>query len=132
MIMDTNAIVWVRLDDRRLGPRTRFAIAQAVWAREARICPISYGEVGMAAARGRLVLGISLEQWRIRLITDGYRELVVTARDVLEAHQLKDFHGDPADRLIVAVARNRGLTLVTSDRKILSWPGQLSRLNSRE
>ncbi len=43
--------------------------------------------------------------------------------------RLKDFHADPADRLITAVAVNAGLTLITSDRKILDWPGVLARLD---
>ena len=35
--------------------------------------------------------------------------------------RLDDFHGDPADRLIVATAQQAGATLVTADSKILAW-----------
>jgi PIN domain nuclease of toxin-antitoxin system len=45
---------------------------------------------------------------------------------------LEQFHADPADRSIVAVARNAGLTLVTADGKILGWQGQLDRLDARQ
>ena len=34
---------------------------------------------------------------------------------------LIDFHGDPADRLIIASAREIAGTLVTRDGKILTW-----------
>ena len=36
--------------------------------------------------------------------------------DTIAMAQLQDFHADPADRLITAVAINAGLTLITSDR----------------
>ena len=32
-----------------------------------------------------------------------------------------NFHKDPADRIIVALARRQGASLVTSDRKILDY-----------
>ena len=34
---------------------------------------------------------------------------------------MDDFHGDPADRIIVATAKCYGATLLTRDQKILSW-----------
>ncbi|MFM7623015.1 MAG: hypothetical protein ACKO57_08605 [Alphaproteobacteria bacterium] len=34
------------------------------------------------------------------------------------------FHGDPADRIIVATARILGASLVTSDEKILTYASQ--------
>ena len=34
---------------------------------------------------------------------------------------MDDFHGDPADRIIVATAKCLGATLLTRDQKILNW-----------
>jgi PIN domain nuclease of toxin-antitoxin system len=53
----------------------------------------------------------------------------ITGEDTIAMAQLPDFHADPADRLITAVAINAGLTLITSDRKILDWTGTLPRIN---
>jgi len=40
----------------------------------------------------------------------------------VEAYQLPgEFHQDPADRLLVATARNQGRILITADRKILNY-----------
>lgn len=39
----------------------------------------------------------------------------------IRAAQLRSFHGDPADRMIVATALENGATLLTADSKILSW-----------
>ena len=33
-----------------------------------------------------------------------------------------EFHKDPADRIIVATARINNLTLITKDKKIISYP----------
>lgn len=33
-----------------------------------------------------------------------------------------NFHKDPADRILVAIARRYNIPLVTCDRKILSYP----------
>src|SRR5690606_27157768 len=50
------------------------------------------------------------------------REAPLTDEIAIEASWLPDeFHGDPADRLIVASARNRGLPIVTRDRKIIDY-----------
>ncbi|MBM3580047.1 MAG: type II toxin-antitoxin system VapC family toxin, partial [Alphaproteobacteria bacterium] len=34
---------------------------------------------------------------------------------------MDDFHGDPADRIIVATTKMLGATLLTRDKKILDW-----------
>ncbi|MEP6865970.1 MAG: PIN domain-containing protein, partial [Deltaproteobacteria bacterium] len=39
----------------------------------------------------------------------------------IEAAELPDSHGDPADRILVATALLRGLTLVTADEVLLGW-----------
>lgn len=35
--------------------------------------------------------------------------------------RLPDFHGDPADRIIVATAITLGIPLITADEKIIRW-----------
>jgi PIN domain nuclease of toxin-antitoxin system len=49
----------------------------------------------------------------------------------IRAVELRDFHKDPGDRLIVATALTLGGVLMTSDRKILDWPGPLGRIDAR-
>jgi PIN domain nuclease of toxin-antitoxin system len=40
----------------------------------------------------------------------------------VESTQLKGFHKDPADQIIVATSRVLGVPLLTSDRRILDFP----------
>jgi PIN domain nuclease of toxin-antitoxin system len=43
--------------------------------------------------------------------------------DAIASTQLPgDFHKDPADRILVAIARRYGIPLVTCDEKILGYP----------
>ena len=39
----------------------------------------------------------------------------------IASSRLLEFHGDPADRLIVATAMTLGLPLMTVDKKIIEW-----------
>jgi PIN domain nuclease of toxin-antitoxin system len=58
-------------------------------------------------------------------------EIPVDGEIGIRATGLADFHGDPADRLIVATALG-GHQLVTADERILDWPGALGRLRATD
>jgi PIN domain nuclease of toxin-antitoxin system len=47
------------------------------------------------------------------------------------AGAIDDLHGDPADRIIVATAVLADVPLLTSDERILGWPGPLERIDAR-
>ena len=53
---------------------------------------------------------------------DGLSVKDISTEVAAESVQLMDdFHGDPADRIIVATAKCHGATLLTRDQKILTW-----------
>ena len=84
----------------------------------------------MLQAKGRIRLSQDVRSWRARLLRDGLVEIPVDGDIALLANELEDFHGDPADRIIVATALG-GHTLITADNRILSWSGRLARLDAR-
>lgn len=59
----------------------------------------------------------------------GLKEIPVDGEIGIRAAMLPDFHGDPADRIVVATALNDH-RLVTSDGQIPAWNGNLSRVNA--
>jgi PIN domain nuclease of toxin-antitoxin system len=128
-LLDTNALVWFETDDRRLGRMAARTISDAASAGLVSMCPISFWEIELAIARGRLILSEPIAVWRRRLLASGFIERPITGDDTIAMAQLREFHDDPADRLITAVAINAGLTLITSDRKILDWSGLLPRID---
>ncbi|MYB48232.1 MAG: type II toxin-antitoxin system VapC family toxin [Dehalococcoidia bacterium] len=131
ILLDTHVVLWQELDDRRLGPQTRRIIEDALQESMVAVSAITFWEVGMRVQKGQLDLGLDLHAWRRNLLEEGLVELVVDGDIAVTAGLLSNMHGDPADRIIVATALN-GHQLVTADRRILDWPGNLSRLDATE
>ena len=85
----------------------------------------------MLVAKQRIVIEVPLPTWRQDLLNLGLREIPVSGEIGIAAVQLDQLHGDPADRIIVATALLREATLMTADRKLLEWSGQLERYDAR-
>lgn len=85
----------------------------------------------MLKDKGRITFPDDVHMWRREQLAQGWIEIPVNGEIAARAGQLPGIHGDPADRLIIATALE-GHQLVTSDRRILAWPGTLSRLNARQ
>ena len=131
LLLDTNALVWLEYGDPRLGPSTKQTVQAAVARGDAFVCPITFWEIGLLVAKRRMSLGIALPAFRTRVLQAGYVERPIDGQDTVAMATLPNFHADPADRLLVATAQNDGLTLITSDAKILAWTGTLSRMDGR-
>ena len=129
MLLDTHVLLWHEQGDRRLGPKTRRAVERALPESELAISAISFWEIGMRIQKGQLEFLFDLDAWRRELLDQGLVEIPADGVIAAGAGLLADLHGDPADRLIVATAL-QGCRLVTADRRILEWPGQLSRLDA--
>lgn len=130
ILADTQPLHWWREDRGRLGP-TAITLLEAAWiARELASSAISFWEIGMLESKGRLSLPVDADQWRLNLLNEGLVEIPLDGGIGLRAARLVNFHGDPADRMIVATALN-GHQLLTTDRQILDWDGPLQRINAR-
>ena len=123
-IADTHALVWLWTGDDRLGPGSRQAIDGALQDGELAVSAMTFWEVTMLRAKGWLDFPEDVRAWRRELLDQGLIEIPVDGEIGIRANELPDFHADPADRIIVATAMN-GHELVTADRRILDWSGQL-------
>ena len=131
ILLDTHVLVWLLLNDRRIGQQTREAVDRS-WGRgEAAVSAITFWEVAMLEDKGRLSLSADIGAWRTSLLEEGLVEIAVNGELGVRAGLLQDLHGDPADRLILATALE-GHQLVTADYQLLEWPGDLSRLRATE
>lgn len=131
ILLDTHALIWLDQDDPALGPVARQRASVALQDKTLAISAISFWEVAMLAAKGRITMEMPVATWRIDLLTLGLVETPVDGEVGITAVHLEHLHGDPADRMIVATALLRKAVLVTADRKLLEWPGQLERLDAR-
>lgn len=127
--MDTQALLWFRLDDQRLGTNARREIEDALQSGQLAVSVVSFWEVGWLLARRRLDLDVDIEEWRAELLASGLVELPLTGETAVRAAKLPDLHSDPIDRFIVASALD-GHRLLTADRLILNWPGELERVRA--
>ncbi len=127
-VLDTQAWLWWLHDPSRLSPPARVAIEASVNRAEARLSAISVWEVAVKAALGKLVLPMQIEPWFEHAAR--YPGIVIEPvgpRDAIASTLLPGaFHKDPADRLIVALARRLGAPLVTADSLIREYPHVLT------
>ena len=131
MVLDTHAALWLRAGDARLGSVARAEIQRAWENEEVAVSAISFWEMAMLQAKGRIGYPDDVSQWRLEQLGQGLIEIPVDGEIGIRANALEGFHADPADRIIVATALN-GHQLVTADRRILDWPGDLRRLDATE
>ena len=130
ILLDTQVMLWVRLGSTRLGPQARRNIERAWQSEGVALSAISFWEVAMLKEKGRIRFNEDVGMWRREQLEQGVVEIPVDGEIAVRAALLRSLHGDPADRIIVATALE-GHTLVTGDRSILDWSGDLSRLDAR-
>jgi PIN domain nuclease of toxin-antitoxin system len=123
LLLDTHVWVWLMFGDNRLGNATRLMLEKAVPEGRLRVSVISVWEVAMLEAKGRLTLAADCESWvREALAAPGIRVAELTPHIAISSTRLPGvFHGDPADRLLVATARESEATLLTADEAILQY-----------
>lgn len=127
IVLDTHALLWMDRNDPMLGPQSR-ALIENTWRSDVvAVSAISFWETALLADRGRIVLPVPAEAWRLDLLQAGLREIAVDGRVALLATRLEGLHRDPADRFIVATSLQLGATLVTADGQLLGWNGDLPR-----
>lgn len=131
ILLDTHVLVWLDEANPRLGARAIERIDTAFHAGKAMVSAISFWEVGMLVRKDRIRLDMDLSVWRNDFMEQGLVELPVTGKIGIKAAGFKQFHGDPADRLIAATALQNSLTLLTADEKLLGYELAIARMDAR-
>jgi PIN domain nuclease of toxin-antitoxin system len=123
VIVDTHVWLLAAESPEKLGRRTREMLENPSVAFAA--SPVSVLEFAQLAHRERIRFHEPIAHWVARTRTDlGWVMLEMTESILLGAYDLMhDFHGDPADRILVSTARHHNASLLTLDRAILSYPG---------
>jgi PIN domain nuclease of toxin-antitoxin system len=124
ILLDTHAWVWWVTSDPRLSKKAKAAIAASAGDEQLWISLISVWEVAKKVEKGQLVLDRPIDQWLDQAVAaDGLNAWELTRPVLVESCGLpQPFHGDPADQIIVATARQRGARLVTKDQRIREYP----------
>jgi PIN domain nuclease of toxin-antitoxin system len=131
LILDTHVLIWLDQGISRLGQSARRRIDDALAAEQLGVATISFWETAMLVAKGRLIMEPELDIWRNELLQTGLIEIPLKGTIAIRAGQLEAFHGDPADRMIVATAIENSATLMTADERILNWKRFRSVIDAR-
>lgn len=120
LLLDTHFWIWWLTPESPITRAERAALDHE--AKVGRLClsAISMWEAQLLHARQRLELPLPFPAWLTRATDANIVTVLPLDRDVIIAlHGLPArFHGDPADRLIVATALAHGLAMATRDQAI--------------
>ena len=117
VLLDTHTLLWLVSAPYQVSGAAREAIADP--SREVAVSAVSAWEIAIKTRLGRLDGEPLLSAWPDIMAAMALTELVIEAPDAIMAGRLRWAHRDPFDRMIVAQAARRGLTIATRDAHIL-------------
>lgn len=131
-LLDTHTLLWFLLGDASLGKKSQVLLTEAFEEGALAVSAISFWEIALLESRNKIVLDESIFSWREKVLDLGIHEYSITGEIGIRSVQLNNFHADPADRLIVATALEYDRALVTADKAILKWGGEVVVENARK
>lgn len=121
LLLDTHVFLWLVDRQADLSAKAVRAIGQNPG--RIFISSITGFEIAVKAERGALELPLPPIAWtRTALARHGIDEIPVTCEIGALAASLPKIHRDPCDRIIIATAQLRNLTLWTKDATIAKYP----------
>jgi PIN domain nuclease of toxin-antitoxin system len=125
IILDTHILLWLLLTPTKLSKETIDTITEAQNNNKLFISSISLWEISMLINKKRIYVFEPVISFLNTISNiDGLTIMQINASIGADSGCLLDFHGDPADRLIVATTRELAGSLITKDQKILEWAEQ--------
>lgn len=133
ILLDTHVLVWCATGDTtKMSGGRMDQIDAAIIEGQAAVSAATFWELELLRRRpaNRSLRLPPTANLRLRLLSDGLREIAPTGDLMVHAVQLEDegFHKDPMDRMIVATALQGGFQLATADAQIISWANHTGRL----
>ena len=123
IVLDTHVWLWWLHDPGKLSPDADKLIQQEQVSGTLVISAISVWEVAVKVQSGKLAIPMDINRWYE--LARSYPATVIeplSPLDAIACTQLPgNFHKDPADRIIVSIARRLTVPLLTCDRKILDY-----------
>lgn len=117
VLLDTHTLLWLVSDPSEVAPSALTVLSSAetnLWVSAA-----SAWEISIKTRLGRLDGEALLSAWADIVADMSTSELPIESPDAILAGRLRWQHKDPFDRVIVAQALRRNLTIATRDTKII-------------
>ena len=126
LLLDTHLLLWAAHDPKRLTKAARALIENS--ESELVFSAASLWEITIKHSLGRQDFRVDARRLRRGLLDNGYAELPITSEHTINTDQLAHTHKDPFDRILLAQAMVEGMTLVTNDRKLATYPGPVRKV----
>jgi PIN domain nuclease of toxin-antitoxin system len=124
IVLDTHALIWWVNSDKHLSQKALKTVEKELRDEgQVMISAISAWEIAMLVEKSRLALTMDIDDWLKTVASiEGVSFVPVDNDLAVQSVRLPgEFHPDPADRLIVALARHYSVPLVTADTKIRDY-----------
>lgn len=123
VLIDTHILIWMMNGDTQLSVAARKLVNQAASNGSLLVAAITIWEVAMLVKAQRIEIGRPVQQWvDDALSAPGVVLVPLSPKIAIESCSLPgQFHGDPADRMIVATARIEGAALLSRDKRITAY-----------
>ncbi len=126
LLLDTQVLLWAAGNSKRLSASARKLLNDP--ANTLCFSAASLWEITIKASLGRKDFRVEPRVLRRGLLDNGYLELPVTSQHAVSVDGLPDLHRDPFDRLLLAQALTEGITLVTADAMLATYPGPIRKI----
>jgi PIN domain nuclease of toxin-antitoxin system len=127
VVLDTHVWVWYVENARgRFSRRIEPLIERAVLDGRVAVSAISIWELAELEVHGRIELAMEVRTWVQRALSfPGLRLKALSPSIAIDSTRLPgEVHRDPADRILIATARQLGAAIVTCDERILGYARQ--------
>jgi len=121
LLLDTHVFLWLDSGNERIPAQVREVCEDG--ANEVFLSLVSVWEIQIKTALGKMRPPVSpVEMVEAYLKTATLTLLSIELAHVRTLANLPPNHGDPFDRMLAAQARHEGLTLVTADQALRTYP----------
>ena len=113
-LLDTHALLWYLFDSENLSDNAREII-------DNEFCyysKVSLWEIAIKQTKNLLQYKQSIQDIIDACKIEEFEELFVSPNSLELIKTLPDIHRDPFDRLLITMAQDNGLTIITTDSKI--------------
>ncbi len=124
LLLDTHTFLWLVEGSTNLSGTAQTSLADP--ANDLFLSAASIWELAIKTCNKKLVLADPLDQY-VSKWTAAYQltPLPIDTVHALAVVGLPDHHRDPFDRILLAQALVEGMTLVSADAKLLSYPAPI-------
>lgn len=125
-LLDTQLLLWAAGQPEKLSRTARKLLNDP--HNELLFSAASLWEIAIKSTLGREDFRVEPRLLRRGLLDNGYVELPITSQHAVSIDSLPPLHKDPFDRLLMAQALTEGITLLTGDEQLASYPGPVRKV----